>query len=166
MKYFPAETITYKTKLSKDEVLERIKKEITPKYLHQTHTDRFKGTIAGNTFLLKQVNTSATSVLPTIWGSVSENGAESTVTLNITLTQFIQAFAGLFVGLMALQCLIAIVLIRDLKGVGLVLSMLIFYAFFIFVLHKLIGFAFKKETDKIYTDFYIMLDAKSFEKSK
>jgi hypothetical protein len=164
MKYFPSEIITYKTKLTKEEVLERIKKEITPLYLHQAHAERFNGVVIGDTFSLKQVNTRSTSFLPTITGIVIADGSSSIVTLNLTLTKFIQAFAGFFIVMMAIQFVIAVTQIRSINDVGGVLFMLAFSGAFAFGLLKLIGVGFKIEADKIYADFFIVVDAESFEK--
>ena len=161
MKYFPTEQVTYKSNLSKEEVLERIRKEITPKYLHQNETERFTGKIAGDTFILKKVNLRPTSSLPSIDGTVVADGTGTIVTLNITLIKFIRVFVTAFMAFSLIMPTNGLLHAQNFTKAGLILLSLLFNALFFIGVRALINQAFNRETQSVHRDFKDILEAKS-----
>lgn len=160
MRYFPSEQTVYHTKYSKNEVLEILDKEITPRYLHQTETERFKGEIKNNTFCFKHLSASATWFYPTINGVVTDDGLGSIVTLNITITKFIRFFISVFIAVLLFPIFNGLISIRQLNELPGLLFGLLFFSLIIFiVLPKLIQYQFERETSSINKEFYTLLNA-------
>jgi hypothetical protein len=167
MRYFPSEQTVYHTKYSKDEVLEILNKEITPRYLHQTETERFKGEIKNNTFCFKHLSNSATWFFPTINGVVTEDGLGSIVTLNITIIKFIRFFISVFIAVLLFLIFNGLISIRELNELPRLLFGLLFFGSIIFiVLPRLIQYQFAREASRINKEFYALLNAEKVNTTK
>lgn len=108
MKYLPAEYITYKTKLTATEVLQRLEDSIEPvKVLrlglfNRSETKPYQGKVAGSTFNISRIITYRNSFLPMINGNIENTFDGSLIKVKMRLHVAVIVFLCIWCGIMGL----------------------------------------------------------------
>lgn len=91
MKYLPAEDITYKTKLTATELLQRLKDSIEPErafrfgLFQRRETKPYQGKVLGNSFNISRIISYRNSFLPRISGNVENTSGGSLIQVKMRL---------------------------------------------------------------------------------
>lgn len=116
MKYLPIEHITYKTKLSSEEVSKKIEEVIEPKktvrinniFKKRNHKP-YEGYIHENTFNIKRIINHRNSFLPIINGTIKQNSNETTIRVKMKLHTFVIVFMSIWLGLTGIVFLLLLI---------------------------------------------------------
>lgn len=103
MKYLPAEDITYKTKLSPEEVAERLKDNTAaPKTTFQAATKPYQGAIGERSFAMTKIVKEKNAFLPLIKGQIKESDEGAVVSVKMRLHSVSFIFIAIWCGLVGL----------------------------------------------------------------
>jgi hypothetical protein len=105
MKYLPFENITYKTKLTPHEVMERIQRVVEPERSFQLfrasrarREKPYQGFVYRSSFLATRNIQYRNSFNPTISGTIAQEGDHTIVNVKMRLPLFVSAFMAIWCG--------------------------------------------------------------------
>jgi hypothetical protein len=154
-KFLPFENYVLTTKLSVDEVLNRLSSSIEKKQgfsfsaLSRSHTKPYTGQITGTTFTMSRNINYRNSFLPEITGQINTYPGQTQVNIKMRPVIFVLVFISLWLGIVGLVCigiiLAGIFQFRQVLQNG--FSPMLFIPFGMFVFGCLLAyFAFKGES--------------------
>jgi len=118
MRLLPIENISFKTDLSPEQVLHRIKENIEPKKEFRFITNvsagkgnPYEGSVTRNSFVISRVITYKNSFLPRIEGQVLEDDGGASIYVKMRLHHYVRVFMTLwFGGILAFTCYVLVLL--------------------------------------------------------
>ncbi len=120
MKFFPYERITFNTRLSKGEVLKRLKSRLDPKdelnYLlkpKRSFLKPYSGKIWDDQFKIKRSISYQNSFLPVIFGRVDNDTFKTRIHIKMRLSTFIIVFMMIWMGGVSIGCIAIAIIILD-----------------------------------------------------
>ncbi len=156
MNFLPYENLTYKTRLSKEEILKRLNEVTEPKkmirwtgiFANKNHL-AYEGTIEESGFLINRIIDNRNSFLPQITGSIQkESDQSSTITLKMRLHIFVLVFMGIWLSVVGLVSIAVLSSLFFIDGNN-EFNFAVFIPFFMFLFGLLMPtFAFRYEANK------------------
>jgi len=111
MKILPSEQLTFRTNLSKTEIIQKISENVAlvPKQVFglrkKDFSKVFEGTIEKDGFKISRTINYRNSFLPLIHGQIAEKNTHSEVKVQMTLQPFVKIFISFWLGAVALGLL-------------------------------------------------------------
>jgi hypothetical protein len=163
MPWLPFENITYRTKLSPEEVLYRLEQVMQPsKPFHiiglfrRSEAHQYEGSFNENSFNIIRLIAYRNSFLPRIKGVIKKDISGTLIEVNMRLHPFVLAFLCIWMGGVTLACLSILPTLFSGKDVG--STMFIPFAMLLFAYLLSTG-AFKVESGKSKKDLAKLFDA-------
>lgn len=162
MLLLPIDTITYRTKLSEDEVISRLtaiidtERKVRSIFASSPITKPYEGQVNGNQFTVRRIIRYRNSFLPEIKGTIQQGVGETLVRVKMHLHIFAVIFLGLWCSMVGFFCLGS--LGRIMNGTKLASSELKPFGMLLFV-YVLTMVAFKFESIKSKKQLRTLLDA-------
>ncbi|WP_338762918.1 hypothetical protein WAF17_18575 [Bernardetia sp. ABR2-2B] len=130
MKYLPYENLTYKTHLSKEEILKKLSDKVEPKrgIFPDNGYQPYEGTISENTFKIRRIIEYRNLSLPCIKGKIEENQDSTLIYIKMRLYPFVIVILCIWSLFMALGVLVFITMFAQ-ETQNLSLSNLPFFSF-------------------------------------
>ncbi len=122
MKYLPMENITYKTKLKKEEIKERLSDNIDPEkgfsfnIFGNQSTKPYEGQFNGKAFYIKRIVRNRNSFLPRISGTIKENTDGAMIQVKMQLHSFVIVFLSIWCGVVGLVFIVFLMQAFDDSG--------------------------------------------------
>ena len=160
-KFLPVENYTLKTKLSVEEVRNRIANKIEPKknfrltLLGNNSSKPYEGILVNNKFTISRIINYRNSFLPVITGSILNGKEKTMVKINMQLQKFVLIFVAFWIGSVVIALVMQILSFLNKSAKTFSLPLIISFGSIIF-LGLLTFFAFKKES-KISKEFLARL---------
>ena len=156
MNFLPQESLVYKTHLSKDEIINRLKNETEPKQWIRTggvFTDEkyktFEGIVNEDSFQIRRIIRYGNSFLPQVEGKIEENKENTLIHIKMKLHTFVIIFLCVWCSFVFLGALFMMTLAwLDTEGRD-VLGLAAFVPFLMLLIISVVTFlAFNYERDK------------------
>jgi len=102
MNFLPIKNITFKTSLSQEEVVSRLRENTEPEknlrfgFFSKKKTKRYEGIIAEKYFLIKRIIEYGNSFLPIIKGTIQKDIHGTKVKIKMRLKTFVSVFMGIW----------------------------------------------------------------------
>ncbi len=120
MKFLPFENITYKSRLSQEEILKRLEEVVDTEnqskfksvFSKKTTDKPFSGTIDGNTFRISRIISYRNSFLPVITGMIEKDFGHTKIYVKMKPALFVIVFMSFWlgiVGIVAIGVLVAMI---------------------------------------------------------
>ncbi len=120
MNILPYENLTYKTHLSKDEILKRVRNETEPKqWIRMTgvfssgNHKAYEGVVNENSFKISRIIGYRNSFLPRIEGKIEENKESTLIHIKMRLHTFVIVFLAIWLSFMFVATLFLIPIFRQ-----------------------------------------------------
>ena len=148
--FFPGENIEYDTKLTKEEIINRLNNVVEPRgvfwvFKKYSYSKPYDGEIYENGFKIRRIIWYRNSFLPVIEGNIFENGEQRTIDIKMKCTNFVRVFMSIWFGGTILVLVHNIVTAKS--GID-ILSSIIGALIFIFFGYLVMTGAFKFESLK------------------
>ena len=97
MNILPYENVTYKTHLSKEEIIKRLSRETEPKQMFRVgaifgNHKEYEGTVSNSSFKIQRIISYRNSFLPQIIGNIREEKGYTSIEITMRLRNFVIIF--------------------------------------------------------------------------